>query len=153
MSWTPLLEKMRLLAMADPTLQGYLYNASNNTFRWFDTQLQPGYINQGTCVTVRQVSTVPIYANSGMLATDQPRVQIDVRDLNSNQAKVVAKAVDDWLQGVSFMTTNQFESPPTTPNQFPNFKLSQRNWQDFDVRPTPAWVETLEYRVFNNLNN
>ena len=149
---TPIIEKMRLLAMQSSALQAYLYNPVNNTFRFFDTQMPPGYINQGTCVTARQISTVPMYAQSGRLATDQPRVQIDVRDLESAKAKTVAAAVDDWLGTVSFMDSAQFDSPPSTPPSFPNFKLNQRSSQDFTVQPTPPWVETLEWRIFNNLN-
>ena len=153
MTSTPIIEKMRTLAMADATLRGYLYNSLNSTFRWFDTQLQPNYIQQGTCVTARQISAVSINAQKGRLATDQPRVQIDVRDLDSAKAKKVAAAIDDWLGTVSFMSNAQFISPPTTPPNFPNLKLNQRSSQDFDVQPTPAWVETLEYRIFSNLNN
>ena len=153
MTATPIIEKIRLLAMADATLRGYLYNSVNGTFRWFDTQLQLGYIMQGTCVTARQVSTVPMYAQGGRLATDQPRVQIDVRDLDSTKAKKVAAAIDDWLGTVSFMSDAQFTSPPTTPPNFACFKLNQRSSEDFAVQPIPAWIETLEYRIFSNLNN
>lgn len=138
--------------MQDATLRAYLYNPADNTFRWFDTQLPPGYINQGTCVTVRQVSTVPLYAQGGRLATDQPRVQIDVRDLDSPKAKKVAGAINDWMGTVSFMDSNQFDSPPTSPPKVANFLLNQRSSQDFNVTPTPAWVETMDWRCFNNLN-
>jgi hypothetical protein len=146
------IEKLRMLAITDSTMRGYLYNSANNTFRWFDTQLPQGYINQGTCVCTRQISDVPIYANSGRLATDMPRVQIDVRDLNSVQAKTVAAYIDTWFGTISCMSENQFDSPPTPPPSCPNFKLNQRSSQDFNVQPTPAWVETLEYRIYNNLN-
>ena len=149
---TQLLAKMRTLAAADTTLQGYLYNPMNNTFRWFDTQLPQGYINQGTCVTVRQVSNVQTNVQEGRIALDQVRVQIDIRNLNSMQAKTVASAIDTWLGTVSFASDAQFLSPPTTPPNCPNFKLMQRSSQDFNVTPQPAWVETLDYRIFNNLN-
>jgi hypothetical protein len=153
MTATPIITKMRALAAMDATLQSYLYNAANNTFRFFDTQMPPGYIQQGTCVTARQISTVSMYAQNGRLATDQPRVQIDVRDLDSAKAKKVAAAIDDWLGTVSFMSDAQFTSPPTTPPNFACFKLNQRSSEDFAVQPIPAWIETLEYRIFSNLNN
>jgi hypothetical protein len=147
-----LLTKMRLLAMADSTLQGYVGNPANGTFRWFDTQLPQGYINQGTCVTVRQVSDVQLYTQQGPIELDQVRVQIDVRDLSSVQAKTVANYINQWLSTVSFASAAQFLSPPQVPYNCPNFKLLQRSSQDFNVQPTPAWVETTDFRIFNNVN-
>ena len=148
-----LLDKMRTLAMADATLRAALFNPTNNTFRWFDTQLNPGYINQGTCVSVRQVSTVPLYSMQGQLASEMARVQIDVRDLNSVTAKNVAADICDWLAGVSFNDLSPFESPATSSRDGQNIKLNQRSSQDFNVQPTPAWVETLDYRILNDQKN
>ena len=143
---------MRTLAQLDAGLQGYLYNPVNNTFRWFDTQQIQGYIKAGTCVSVMRVGTVPMYANSGMLATEQVRIQFDIRDLDGDKAKEVAAYIDMWLGTVSFFSPNQFDSPPTAPPSFPNFKLSQRNTTEFQVQPVLAWTSMLEYRIFNDLN-
>jgi hypothetical protein len=145
-------QKMRTLAQLDAGLQGYLYNPVNNTFRWFDTQQIQGYLKAGTCVSVMRVGTVPMYAQTGRLATEQVRIQIDVRDLDSDQAKVVAAYIDTWLGTVSFMSSAQFDSPPATPTSFPNFKLNQRNTTEFQVQPVLAWTSMLEYRIYNNLD-
>ena len=143
---------MRTLAQLDAGLQGYLYNPVNNTFRWFDTQQIQGYIKAGTCVSVMRVGTVPMYANSGMLATEQVRIQFDIRDLDGDKAKEVAAYIDMWLGTVSFFSPNQFDSPPAPPPSFPNFKLNQRNTTEFQVQPVLAWTSMLEYRIFNDLN-
>lgn len=141
--------KLRTLASADPTLSGLL--ASAGLFRWFDRQLPQGYIQRGACVRLLRVSTLPMYAASGRLAAEQIRVQLDVLDFDAETARGVAAAIDTWFGTVDLMSAQQFASPPTTPPQFPSFKLNQRAGMDYQLQP-PAYVETLEYRVFNNLN-
>lgn len=150
MSSTLLLQKIRTLAQQDAQLQTYLYNSANGTFRLFDTQLPQGYINQGTCITMQQISDIQEYVQQGPIALDQVRVQFDVRDLNSVQAKTVANYFNSWLATVSFASDAQFLSPPQTPPNVPNYKLSQRSSIDYEVTPTPAWVETTDWRIFNN---
>lgn len=145
-------QKMRTLAQLDTGLQGYLYNPSNNTFRWFDRQVPQGYIQQGTCVSVLRVSTISRYAQTGRMADEQVMMQIDVRDFDPVQAAEVCAYISTWLGTVSFMDSNQFDSPPTTPNRFPNFQMNQRSGMDYNVQPKPAYVEMLQYRIFNNLN-
>lgn len=148
-----LLTKMRLLAMADPAMSAVLYNPSNNTFRWMDTQLWQGYINQGTCVRVRQISDVLPYCQTGPLSLDLVMVQVDVGDLDSAKAKKFAEyLIFNFFPNANFAVGNQFTSPPTAPPPAMNIKLGQRSSQDFAVQPTPPWVETLTYRVANNVN-
>lgn len=148
-----LLTKMRTLAMADATLQAALYNPTNNTFRWMDTQQWQGYINQGSCVRVRQLGDALPYCQTGPLSLDMVMVQVDVGDLDSPTAKRLAEyLVFKFFPVANFTLDNQFQSPPITAPPAPNFKLGQRSTQDFAVQPTPPWVESLTYRITNNVN-
>ena len=148
---TPLFEKMRMLAQQDATLQGYLLG-SNGTFRWFDTQLPKGYVGQGTCIAVRQVSDVLDYVQSGPISLDWVRVQINIWDMDSVVAKsLAAYLVAGWFPSVSFASNAQFLSPPQTPPSCPNFKLGGKGLLDYSVQPVPAWVEILDYRVGNDI--
>ena len=157
MSFIPLLQKMSMLAMADSTLQSYL--GAGNEFRWFDTQLPKGFVNQGACVTVQQVSTVPMYVQEGPLAMEEARVQINIWALENAEGtgSVIPKQIANylclaWFPSVSFASPAQFLSPPQTPPNFPNYKLSQRGVIDYSTQPDPAWVETIDMRVWNYLN-
>lgn len=148
----PLLQKLRMLAQMDTTLQGYLLG-SNSTFRWFDTQLPKGYVGQGTCVTVQQISDVLSYAQSGPLSLDWVRIQVNVWDMDSIVAKNLANyLVLGFFPGANCTVLNQFTSPPTTAPPAPNFKLSQRGVLDYSVQPTAAWTEIIDFRVGNNVN-
>ena len=152
MSATPLLQKMRVLAQPDAVLQGYLLGA-NNTFRWFDTQLPKGYINQGACVTVQQISSVLDYVQSGPLALEWVRVQVNIWSFDSVQAKQIANYLQNtWFPSVCFTSDAQFQSPPLPAPAAANFKLSQRGVLDFSVQPQSAWVESQDWRVANNTN-
>ncbi len=147
----PLLQKMRTLAQQDSILLGFLLG-ENGTFRWFDTQLPKGYVAQGTCVTVMQVSDVLDYVQNGPISLDWVRVQINIWDMDSVTAKnLAAYLVGNWFPAVDFVTASMFQSPPGPPLQSPNFKLSQRGFLDFDIQPTQAWCEQLEYRIGNNI--
>jgi hypothetical protein len=142
---------MRTLAQSDATLQAALLG-SNGTFRWFDTQLPKGYVGQGTCVTVQQISDVLAYAQSGPISLDWVRVQINIWDMDSVTAKALASyLVTNWFPAVDFTTDSMFQSPPGPPLAAANFKLSQRGFLDFDIQPTEAWCEQLEFRVANNI--
>ena len=152
MSFTPLQQKMRMLAMADATLQGYLLG-SNGTFRFFDVQLPKGYIYQGSCLTVQQISSVTDYVQNGPTQIEWARVQINCWDLDSVRAKQLANYLcSSWFPAVDFVSDSMFLSPPGPALQSPNFKLSQRGVLDFSVQPQAAWVETLDYRIGNNIN-
>lgn len=149
---TPLLVKMLTLARADATLQGYLLG-SNGTFRWFPLQLPKGYIQQGTCVTLRQISTVSHYVQEGPLSLEEVMMQIDIRDFDQMTAQALASYLNNsWFPSVSFLSDAQFLSPPGVPPNFPNFQLSQRSGLDYEIQPQSPWVETLTYRIFNNTN-
>ena len=148
---TPLQVKMFQLAGRDATLQSYLLG-ENSTLRWFPVQLPKGYIYQGSCVRVRQVSSAPMYAQQGMIALEPVMMDIDCLDLDSLRAQALAAyLVTQWFPSVSFASDKQFLSPPQTPPNFPNYKLSQRSTLDFQVQPQPAWCETLTYRIFNDV--
>ena len=152
MSGTPLQVKMFSLARQDATLQGYLLG-SNGTFRWFPVQLPKGYIYQGSCVVVRQISDVLPYVQQGPIQLDGVMMQLDCRDLDSLRAQALATyLVTQWFPSVSFASDAQFLSPPQTPPSCPNFKLSQRGVIDYEAQPETPWVETLTYRITNNLN-
>jgi hypothetical protein len=143
---------MRMLAMPDPVLQSYLLG-SNNTFRWFDSQLPKGYINQGTCVTVMQVSSVLDYYQGGPSALEWVRVQVNIWDMDSVKAKTLANYLQNtWFPSVCFTSAAMFQSPPLPAPSAANFKLSQRGVLDYSVQPTAAWVETQDWRVANNTN-
>lgn len=149
---TPLVDKMIILARADATLQGYLLG-SNNTFRMFPIQLQKGYINQGSCVVVRQIADVLPYCQSGPLSLDGVQMQIDCYDLNQITAQQLANyLVLGFFPRSNFTVDNQFQSPPTPAPPAPNFKLGQHSSLIPLVQPQTAWVETLTYRIFNNVN-
>jgi hypothetical protein len=140
------------LASADATLQGYLLGA-NNTFRWFPIQLEKGYIYQGSCVTVRQISDVLPYTQSGPLSLDGVMMQIDCYDLDSLRAQALADYLTlGFFPTANFTVDNQFQSPPIPAPPAPNFKLSQRSGLEYQVQPKPAWVETMTFRIFNNVN-
>lgn len=149
---TPLGTKMFTLARADTTLQSYLLGA-NNTFRMFPVQLQKGYIYQGACIVYRQISDVLPYAQSGPVSLDGVQMQIDCYDLDSIVAQnLAAYLVSDFFPNANFAVDNQFTSPPTAAPPAANFKLGQRSLIDFEVQPQPAWVESLTYRITNNIN-
>jgi hypothetical protein len=150
---TPLQTKMFSLARADATLQGYLLGA-NGTFRWLPIQLQKGYIAQGSVVVVRQISSILPYSLSGPMSLDWVMMQLDCYDLNSLRAQALANyLILSWFPASNFAVDNQFTSPPTAAPPAMNVKLSQRNsLASVEAQPQTAYVETLTYRVCNNVN-
>ena len=146
-------QKMRLLASQDAALIAIFGTAGGGVFRWQDTQLQPGYIDRGSCVRVLRVSTVYAYGQDGRANFEQILFQIDVLDEDAEVARSAAVALDAWFEKVSFMSGAQFASPPTAPPNYPNFKLNQRHSIDYLVQPPKQpHVEILSYRIWNNLN-
>ena len=149
---TPLQVKMFKLAGADATLQGYLLGA-NNTLRWFPVQLPKGYIYQGACVVVRQISSIVEYTQSGPLCLEGVQMQVDCRSLDSLQAQALAQYLFvSFFPNSNFTVDNQFQSPPIPAPPAPNFRLSQRSSLDYEVQPQAASVESLTYRLWNNVN-
>jgi len=142
--------KLRRLAAGDATLQGYL---GAGPFRWQSRQLTQGYIQKGTCVrTLRVASPLAGFSHSGPSQIELVRLQIDVLDIDADKARTVAAAVDTFLATVSLCSPAEFDSPPTLAQQYPVFKLGQRQGMEFELG-APVYVEILEYRLFNSTMN
>ena len=143
---------MFMLARADTTLQSLLLGA-NNTFRWFPVQLPKGYIYQGSCVVVRQISSTVEYTQAGPICLEGVQMQVECRDLDSLAAQALAQYLFvSFFPSANFTVDNQFTSPPTSAPPAPNFRLSQHSMIDYQVQPVPAWAEILTYRLWNNVN-
>lgn len=141
--------KIRTLAQLDPTLSALFFTPVP---RWFKQRLQPGYITRGLCVRVKRVSTVYGYTNApaGLMNLNKPLIQIDVMGLDSTAVQAAAIAVINWMGTVSFASTNDFDSPATTPPNSPNFLVNRQSAEEAQVDPPgPAWVEILDFRVYN----
>jgi len=151
MSYTSAEVKLRTLAIADPNV-----SAAVGT-RWFDRRLLPGYINQGTCVRAFRVSTIRTYSQAGLQNLSQPRFQIDVLDFDADTARSVAATIIDFLGTISLAQNNQFNSPYSTPPQFPTFLLGQRAGMEAQVDASgnplaskgPIFIESLDIRLYN----
>lgn len=159
-------EKLYSLASSNATMQADL----GNPIRWSDRQLAPGFIQPSTppnsigasCVRVRRISTLRRYVQGNGAPTSGTnlsplsfvRFQIDVLDYNAEIARQVAADVVAFLGTVCLSSNAQFNSPATTPNQFPSFLLSQRAGMDFELSSAPVYVESLDCRLYNleNLN-
>lgn len=138
--------KIRSLASADATLQGYL---GTDPFRWFDRQLVPTYLQSGSpCVRMLRVSTESDYNQGGLMNLDCPHFQIDVLDYDAEHCREVAAAIVTFMGTIDLTSSGQFASPYSSPNHAPCFLVNQRAGMAFDLQP-PAYVETLEYRVYN----
>ena len=142
-------KRMRELAMADAGLMALL---GSNPFRWFDRQLPPGYIEKGACMRVTRVSSVSNYVQEGPLALEMIRFQFDAIDFEAEVARDLARALGDWFTTVSFMSDAQFLSPPATPINYPNFQLNQRSSIERPETGAIYYVESQDWRVFNNTN-
>lgn len=144
---------MRTLAQGSTALQAF-FGEDSGIFRWFDRQIPPKYIDRGTCVRVRRVSTLLQHAKETRAARSisrftGPLFQLDVLDTDPERARSAAAAIIDWLGEVDFSTDSQFASPPTTPTRHPNFVLNQRAGMEPQVSPIPVYVETLDIRITN----
>ena len=134
--------KLRTLAAANATLQGIF---GTSPFRWFDTQLPQGQAYPSAVVW--RVSTVTDYRmDSGYSPYTQPRLQIDIRHPDPEQARAAAAAVIDFGKTVNLAVTGGAVTPAA--KQAPFFVLNQRTSLDFQLAP-PVSVETLDIRVFN----
>ena len=140
---------MRSLALMDTTMRGLLFNPANNTFRWFDRQMQPNYIEQGTCVRIRRIRTEQYYTMGGRMALTRPHFQLDVLDSDPEVAASAALAVINFLGRINIVTDTAFDSPPTSPSSFPTFILSQRSGLEAQRQPNlPLPVESIDFRIF-----
>lgn len=140
--------KMRLLASNDPTLQGIF---GSSTFRWFGyAQLPQGYINKGTCVRVRRISTVSSYAQEAPVSLEKIRMQFDCMDFNVDSAYAAAKAINAWLTGTAdFMNPGQFQSPATGPRQHANYQSNQRIGIETQLE-REVYVVMTDFIIFND---
>lgn len=136
---------MRTLAAANASLTAVF---GTPLFRWFDRQLQPGYIESGSCVRVRRVSTIRGYSQGGLQSLDQILFQFDCLSLDSEAARTAATALIAWFSTVDFASSQQFDSPVTTPRQFPNFVLNQRAGMEPRTQP-PVYTESIDVRIYN----
>ena len=148
MSLITLEEKMRTLAAADAGLQAIF---GTGPFRWFFDTLPQGYVQKGSCVRVRRVSTVSNYCMSGPLNVEMVRMQMDFLDLSRSDSQAAALAVGAWMTTVDFMSAAQFTSPPSAPRQFANFQINDRSTLEYQLQ-TPVYVEMVDWRIFNNTN-
>jgi len=144
MARTPVGEKIRTLAMGTPALQAFF---GINPFRWVAKwPLTQGYLPKrrgdpapggGTSsVRTKLISAISQYAQEGPSILEQCRVQIDVLDLSPETCDRAAFAVEDFLGTINCVTGQQFGSPTTTPNQFPNFLTNRREFEE----PQPGAV-------------
>jgi hypothetical protein len=87
-------------------------------------------------------------ADTNLSALSTPRFQIDVLDFNAEICRQVAADVVAFLGTVCLASQDQFDSPPVTPPQFPSFLLSQRAGMDYQLSAQPAYVESLDVRLY-----
>jgi hypothetical protein len=142
--------KLYQLAAADSTLQTDL-GGVGNAFQWWDKQVTQGtkYTAGGPAsVSFLRVSTLIMYEQRGRNPMDAVRMQLDIRHLIAERARSVANDVVQFLESISLAQPNQFNSPATTPPQFPNFLLNRREGMDFQLQP-PVHVVSLDVRLWN----
>jgi hypothetical protein len=134
--------KLRTLAAANAGLQAIFGTAP---CRFFDTQL-PQAQAYPSAVVWRVSTAIDYRMDSGYSKMTQPRLQIDVRHPDPEQARAAASAVIDFLGTVNLAVTGGAVTPAA--KQAPCFVLNQRTAMDFQLQP-PVSVQTLDVRVFN----
>ena len=140
--------KLRMLASADPTM---IADFGSGPFRWFQIQAPQGYIAKGSCVRVRRVSAIYLYAQEGITQAEQVRLQFDVLDKSQDRARDVLNDLCSFIAGVDLMSSAQFASPPSTPTQLANFLLSQRSGIEYQVE-VEIFSWSADWRIWNNMN-
>ena len=103
--------KLRTLASVDPTM---VADFGSGPFRWFQIQAPQGYIAKGSCVRVRRVSAVYLYAQEGITQAEQVRLQFDVLDKSQDRARDLLNDLCSFIAGVDLMSGAQFTSQPGT---------------------------------------
>jgi hypothetical protein len=133
------------------------YPTSVPAFRWAEKQVTQDWFPPSSvvppneavgAVSVLRVSGLITYIQGGIIPTEQPRFQIECRHPYAETARQIAQVVKNFLGTIDLVTTDNFNSPPTTPQQFPNFVLNERGSMDFQLSP-PVHVEILDVRLFN----
>lgn len=145
--------KIRELAKSDATMQA---DFGVVPFRWYDEQLEQNQIGKlltnGACARVVRVSTIRQGNQGGIGNLSWPLIQIDVLDRVSEQARVVANDVINFMQSVDLCSNGQFESPKTGPAQNPTVLLNQR--QGMITGPQspggPVYFQSMDFRIANN---
>ena len=139
--------KLRTLAAANVTLQGYFGTAP---FRVFEAQVPQDEFENGTCARYFRVSTVREYSHGkpGLDDISLPRFQLDILDYDPEVARAAMKAVIDFLGTCDFAADYQFGCPVTTPPQAPVYVLNQRSGMEPQLEP-PVFVQTLDFRFYN----
>jgi len=140
--------KLRMLASADPTM---IADFGSGPFRWFQIQAPQGYIAKGSCVRVRRVSAIYLYAQEGITQAEQVRLQFDVLDKSQDRARDVLNDLCSFIAGVDLMSSAQFTSPPSAPTQFANFLLSQRSGIEYQIE-VEIFSWSADWRIWNNMN-
>lgn len=132
--------KLRTLAAANAGLQAIF---GTTPFRFFDTQLPQNQVYPSAVVW--RVSTIIDYRmTSGYNKFTQPRLQIDIRHPDPEQARAAAAAVIAFLGTVNLAVVGGSVTSP----QAPCFVLNQRTGLDEALQP-PVSIQTLDVRVFN----
>lgn len=132
--------KLRTLAAANTTLQGYLGTAP---FRWWDTQHNQGSTLPG--VTVRRVSTAIDYRMTVPGNNiNTPRFQIDIRDQDIEHGRAIGSAIIAFLSTLNLAVTGG----TVTGRQAPSFVLNIRQGFDYNLTP-PVPTLSLDVRLFN----
>lgn len=155
--------KMKLLAQQDPVLAAFFFSGGQQ--RWFDGQLQPGYLKiltptqiaggmSATCARVKNLSTAFMYTHETATRQacnelERPRFQIDVLDYDPERAAAARAAIKNWLSTVDFSSNVQFASPPTSPRKHPNFVLNQWSGPIEATPQPPVHMRCLEIRITN----
>ncbi len=135
--------KLRALAIANATLQADL---GTNPFRWFNQQLNQntiGNVGNGACVTATRVGSIRNYNMGGLMPLSQPRLQLDVYDLDSETARSVAADV------IAFMETANLSDVYNHCVCYLTNQM-QRMLPNPQSPAGPIWVQMLEYRIFND---
>ena len=140
--------KLRTIAKYDPALQAYF---GTGPFRWFAIQIPQGYFPQ-TCARIMRISTNSDYEMRGPNPLEWIRFQVDILDQDPEVARAAARAVTDWFHRTNICVNNEFDSPATTPPNFPNFKLNERETLDYQLKPV-AFCVTQDWKVYNNTDN
>lgn len=140
--------KIRTLASQDATLQSFF---GTSPFRWNHLQKSPSgaipNVSEASA-DVKQISARYLYAQEAAVSLIQARFQITVRCRNVTTTDAAALAIIEWLGTVCFANNDQFQSPPVTPRQHPNFVLSTQAGMDPQLK-TPIYTQLIDFRVWN----
>lgn len=137
---TSLETKLRTAALAFPGLTSLLGGNTQNTFRWYDTQLRQGTVYPAIVVTM--VSDSSDYVFTGILATSFSRVQFEVWDTDPEHAYIVQQQLEAFL-----LQFNAYGLPNSPANA--NFVLNRQKKLYADTQP-PQWQRITDVRIFNN---